>query len=68
MADRFASQTKPSPEVLRPELVIPGAARTGHFKKIRKAKPFIPQGFCPPGPGKSGDVHSLAKNRWYDEE
>ena len=53
MADRFASQTKPSPEVLRPELVIPGAARTGHFKKIRKASLSFPRAFARPVPAKA---------------
>ncbi len=36
------SGQRTSGEDLRPELVLPGAARTGHFNKIRKAEPFVP--------------------------
>ncbi len=45
------SGQRTSGEDLRPELVFPGAARTGHFNEIRKAQPFVP-GSVPPAQGK----------------
>jgi hypothetical protein len=41
------SGQRTSGEDLRPELVLPGAARIGHFNEIRKAQPFVPRSVLP---------------------